>query len=353
MYVISSWADQSSEECPSGCKDCNIDKRAEWPHLLLCNNLQKEDRHNSMFNGTNCQNENGPPFFQHGVGTSFEDWQLYYQGKPASCCCINNNSSNNSNMNSSIKFATKAVFPLQKRDHSWIQAHIFVQLLKHIWYAGIEWHQSKWKIFNASKNVTKSLNFCVGWKIIPKREKLTGLFYSMRSTWLMPFIFRWRILQVILGQPDALLHVSLDFMPEKRFFQLVFISWMMRWASEARNGGPAAQFTRQLKDVYGLLITFYAFPRFWWTKDWARESKDETDQLSMFLGAGIKQQSNTFDTIEKESTSLMYVSVTRRHMLLFHKCQSYAVRGNTNQISLRGGRRVLVSQQQHTQPSSS
>ena len=110
-----------------------------------------------------------------------------------------------------------------------------------IWYAGIEWHQSKWKIFNASKNVTKSLNFCVGWKIIPKREKLTGLFYSMRSTWLMPFIFRWRILQVILGQPDALLHVSLDFMPEKRFFQLVFISWMMRWASEARNGGPEAQ----------------------------------------------------------------------------------------------------------------
>ena len=188
----------------------------------------------------------------------------------------------------------------------------------------------------------------------PWREnKLTVLFSSMRSRWLMPFIFRWRILQVILGQPDALLHVSLDFMPEKRFFQLVFISWMMRWASEARNGGPAAQFTRQLKDVYGFLITFYAFPRFWWTKDWARESKDETDQLSMFLGAGIKQQSNTFDTIEKESTSLMYVSVTRRHMLLFHKCQSYAVRGNTNQISLRGGRRVLVSQQQHTQPSSS
>ena len=71
-----------------------------------------------MFNGTNCQKENGPPFFQHGVGTSFEDWQLYYQGKPASCCCINNNSSNNSNMNSSIKFATKAVFPLQKGDHS-------------------------------------------------------------------------------------------------------------------------------------------------------------------------------------------------------------------------------------------
>ena len=59
-------------------------------------------------------------------------------------------------------------------------------------------------------------------------------------------------------------------------------------------------------------------------------------------------QSTTFDTIEKESTSLMYVSGTRRHMLLFHKCQSYAVRGNTNQISLRGGRRVLVSQQQLT-----
>ena len=57
--------------------------------------------------------------------------------------------------------------------------------------------------------------------------KLTGLFYSMRSTWLMPFIFRWRILQVILGQPDALLHVSLDFMPEKRLFCGLFslVGW--------------------------------------------------------------------------------------------------------------------------------
>lgn len=41
MYVISSWADQSSEECPNGCKDYNIDKRAEWPHLLLCNKLPR------------------------------------------------------------------------------------------------------------------------------------------------------------------------------------------------------------------------------------------------------------------------------------------------------------------------
>ena len=51
-----------------------------------------------------------------------------------------------------------------------------------------------------------------------RENKLTVLFSSMRSRWLMPFIFRWRILQVILGQPNALLHVSLDISCLKRSF---------------------------------------------------------------------------------------------------------------------------------------
>ena len=63
---------------------------------------------------------------------------------------------------------------------------------------------------------------------------------------------------------------------KRGFFSLFsLVGW---WGEHQKQEMVAQQHNSQGNLKLSMDYQFHAFPRFWWTKDWARESKDETRQ---------------------------------------------------------------------------